>query len=75
MFSFTSVTLLYKPGPRFLLFDKHTAFLSPSVCDPGQYIYVTDLFNFSFVSQDFIDRINSFFPGKTLQRNLLLIVF
>ena len=40
------------------------------VCNSGQHTYVTGLFNFSFVLQDLIDRINSY-----VQRNLLLIGF
>ena len=45
------------------------------VCNSGQYTYVMGLFNFSFVLQDLIDRIDSYFQRIVLQRNLLLIGF
>ena len=43
------------------------------VCNSGQYIYVMGLRDFFFVLQDLIDRISSYFPRITFQRNLLLI--
>ena len=39
----------------FLLFDKQVYKWNLPVCNSGQYIYVTGLFNFFFVSQDLID--------------------
>ena len=45
------------------------------VCNSGQYTYVMDLFNFSFVLQDLIDRINSYFQRIGFKRNLLLTDF
>ena len=46
-----------------------------SVCNSGQYIYVTGLCNFFFVLQDLIGRINSYFQRIAFWRNLLLIGF
>ena len=43
------------------------------VCNSGQHTYVTGLFNFFFVLQDLIDRIDSYFQRIAFQRNLLLI--
>ena len=45
------------------------------VCNSGQHTYVTGLFNFFFVLQDLIDRIDSYFQRIAFQRNLLLIGF
>ena len=45
------------------------------VCNSGQHTYVMDVFNFFFVLQDLIDRINPYFQGIAFQRNLLLIGF
>ena len=45
------------------------------VCNPGQHTYVTGLFNFFFVLQELIGRINSYFQRTAFQRNLLLIGF
>ena len=45
------------------------------VCNSGQNTYVMGLFNFFFVLQDLIDRIESYFQRIALQRNLLLIGF
>ena len=41
-------------------------------CSSGQYIYVTGLFNFFFVPQDLIDRVDSYFQRIAFQRNFLL---
>ena len=41
------------------------------VCNSDQYIYATGLFNFFFVPQDLIDRINSCFQRVVFQRDLL----
>ena len=46
-----------------------------SVCNSSEYINVTGLFNFFYVPQDLIDRINSYFHRIAFQRNLLLIGF
>ena len=43
------------------------------VCNSGQHTYVTGLFNFFFVLQDLIDRIDSYSQRIAFQRNLLLI--
>ena len=43
------------------------------VCNSGQHTYVTGLFNFFFVLQDLIDRIDSYFQRIAFQKNLLLI--
>ena len=46
------------------------------VCKSGQHTYVTGLFNFFFVLQNLIDRIDdSYFQRIAFQRNLLLIDF
>ena len=45
------------------------------VCNSGQHTSVTGLFNFFFVLQDLIDRIDSYFQRIAFQRNLLLIGF
>ena len=45
------------------------------VCKSGQYTYVTGSFNFFFVLQDLIDRIDSYFQRIAFQKNLLLIGF
>ena len=45
------------------------------VCNSGQHTYATGLFNFFFVLQDLIDRIDFYFQRITFQRNLLLIGF
>ena len=42
------------------------------VCGSGQHTYVMGLFNFFFVLQDLIDRIDSYFQRIAFQRNLLL---
>ena len=45
------------------------------VCNSGQHTYVTGgLFNFLFVLEDFIDRID-YFQKIAFQRNLVLIGF
>ena len=47
---------------NFLLFDRHEYIhTEPSVCNSGQYTYVTGLWNFFFVLQHLIDRIDSYF--------------
>ena len=46
-----------------------------SVCNSGQHTYVMGLFNFFFVLQDLIDRIDSYFQRIAFQGNLLLIGF
>ena len=64
-----------RPGPRFfILFDKHE-YTHRIGLNSGQYIYVMVLFNFFFVPQDLIDRINSYFQRIAFQRNVLLIGF
>ena len=45
------------------------------VCNSGQHTYTTGLFNFFFVLQDLIDRIDSYFQRIAFWRNLLLIGF
>ena len=45
------------------------------VCNSGQYTYVTRLFNFFFVLQDLIDRIDSYFQRIDFQTNSLVIGF
>ena len=45
------------------------------VCNSGQHTFVTGSFNFFFVPQDFIDRIDSYLQRIEFQRNLLLIGF
>ena len=40
------------------------------VCNSGQHTYVTGLFNFFFVLQDLIDRIDFYFQRIAFQRNL-----
>ena len=61
----------------FAFFDKHE--YSHGICQyillATIYIYVTGLFNFFFVPQDLIDRINFYFQKIAFQRNLLLIGF
>ena len=61
----------------FLLFDRHEYIYTRnlSVCNSGQHTYATGLFNFFFVLQDLIDRIDSYFQRIAFQRNLLLIGF
>ena len=44
-----------------------------TVCNSGQNTYVMGLFNFFFVLQDLIDRIDSYFQRIAFQKNLLLI--
>ena len=57
---------------NFLLFDRHEYIHTES---SGQHTYVMGLFNFFFVLQDLIDRIDSYFQGIAFQKNLLLIGF
>ena len=45
------------------------------VCNSGQHTYVTGLFNFFFVFQGLIERIDSYFQRIAFQRKLLLIGF
>ena len=45
------------------------------VCYFGRHTYVMGLFNFFFVLQDVIDRIDSYFQRIPFQRNLLFIGF
>ena len=59
---------------NFLLFDRHNIYTQNlPVCNSGQH--VTGLFNFFFVLQDLIDRIDSYFQRTAFQWNLLLIGF
>ena len=44
------------------------------VCNSGQHTYVMGLFNFFFVLQDLIDRIDSYFQRIAFQRNLLRLI-
>ena len=60
---------------NFLLFNRHRYIHMESSGLYGQHTYVTGLFNFFFVLQDLIDRIDSYFQGIAFQRNLLLIGF
>ena len=45
------------------------------VCNSGQHTYIMNVFNFFFVLQDLIDRINPYFKGIAFRRKLLLIGF
>ena len=68
---------LYRPKSSIFcyLIDMNIFTRRLSVCNPGQHTYFTGLFNFFFVLQDLIDRIDSYFQRIAFQRNLLLIVF
>ena len=57
---------------NFLLFDRHEYIHTKS---SGQHTYVMGLFNFFFVLQDLIDRIDSYFQRIAFQGNLVLIGF
>ena len=61
----------------FLLFDRHEYTLTESsdLSFWSVYIYITSLWNFFFVLQDLIHRINSYFQRIAFQKNLLLIGF
>ena len=67
---------LYGPGPELLyrLIDTNTYTLNLLVCNSDLAI-VTALYNFFFVLQGLIDRIDSYFQRVALLRNLLLIGF
>ena len=43
------------------------------ICNSGQYIYMTGLYNFFFVLQDLIDKIHSYIQGIAFQWNQFLI--
>ena len=43
------------------------------VCNSGQHTYVMGLFNFFFVLEDLIGRIDSYFQRIAFQGNLVLI--
>ena len=53
--------------------NKYT--LNLPVWNSGLHTYVTDLYNFFFVLQELIDRLDSYFQRVAFQRNLLLIGF
>ena len=56
------------------LFDRYEYIhTESSIFNSGQHTYVTGLFNFFFVLQDLIDRIDSYFQRIAFQKNLLLI--
>ena len=57
---------------NFLLTDMNIYTWNHPVCSSGQHTYVSGLFNFFFVLQDFIDRFD-YFQRIAFQRNLLLI--
>ena len=57
------------------LIDMNIYTLNLPVCNSGLYTYVTGLYNFFFVLQDLIDRIDSYFQRIAFQRSLLLIGF
>ena len=57
------------------LIDMNIYIQNLPVCNSGQHTYVAGLFNFFFVLQDLIDRIDSYFQRIAFQRNLLLIGF
>ena len=44
-----------------------------SVCNSGQHTYVMGLFNFFFVLQDLIDRIDSYFQRIAFQNSYWLL--
>ena len=46
-----------------------------TVCNSGQHTYITGLFNFFFVLQDLINRIDSYFQRIAFQTSLFLIGF
>ena len=61
---------------NFLFFDQHEyIYTESSVCNSGQYTYITGLFNFFFVLQDLIDINDFYFQRIAIQSNLLLIGF
>ena len=45
------------------------------VCDSGQHTYVMGLFNFFFVLQDLIDRINSYFQIIAFRETCFLLAY
>ena len=57
------------------LIDMNIYIQNLPVCNSGQHTYVAGLFNFFFVLQDLIDRIDSYFQRIAFQGNLLLIGF
>ena len=75
IFSMTQRIVQTRYSNFYYLIDMNIHTQNLSVCNSGQYIYITDLCNFFFVLQDLIDRINSYFQRIAFQRNLFLIGF
>ena len=78
LFSIISLTLRIirtRSSIFYYLVDMNVYTRNLPVCNSGPYIYITRLFNFFFVLQDLIDRINSYFQRIVFQRNLLLTGF
>ena len=73
--SMTWIIIRIRSSVFYYLIDMNICTWNLPVCNFGQYTYVTGLYNFFFVLQDLIDRIDSYFQRIAFQRNLLLIGF